>query len=138
MATAKRSKLRQSALKAGFRSGLEQDNAKHLEAHGVTFDYEVLKVKYVSKPHTYTPDFQMSNGIIIEAKGRFAPSDRTKHLAVKAQHPELDIRFVFSNSRQRLSKASKQTYGGWCERNGFLYADGLVPVEWMREVGDAS
>ena len=129
----KRSKLRQSALKAGFRSGLEQDNAKHLETHDTTYEYEKFKVKFTAKPKTYTPDFKLSNGIIVETKGRFISSDRAKHLLVKEQHPELDIRFVFSNSNQRLSKASSTTYGGWCERHGFLYADGLVPIEWMKE-----
>ena len=133
MATAKRSKLRQSALKAGFRSGLEQDNAKLLEGYNVDYEYEKFKIKFTAKPRTYTPDFRLSNGIIVEAKGRFIPSDRTKHLLVKEQHPELDIRFVFSNSNQRLSKTSTQTYGGWCERHGFLYANGLIPVEWMKE-----
>lgn len=133
MATPKRSKLRQSALKAGFRSGLEQDNSKHLEGYKVDYEYEELKIKFVGKPRTYTPDFRLSNGIIVECKGRFIPSDRSKHLLVKEQHPELDIRFVFSNSGQRLSKTSTQTYGGWCERHRFLYADGLIPVEWMKE-----
>ena len=133
MATTKRSKLRQSALKAGFRSGLEQDNAKLLEGYNVDYEYEKFKIKFTAKPRTYTPDFRLSNGIIVETKGRFIPSDRTKHLLVKEQHPELDIRFVFSNSNQRLSKTSTQTYGGWCERHGFLYANGLIPVEWLKE-----
>lgn len=129
---ATRSKLRPSALKAGFRSGLEQDNAKHLEAHNISYQYEKLKVAFVPKPRHYTPDFQMSNGIIVETKGRFLPSDRAKHLLIKQQHPELDIRFVFSHSGQRISKVSSQTYGGWCDQHGFLYADRLIPVEWMR------
>ena len=133
MATPKHSKLRQSALKAGFRSGLEQDNAKHLDKHGVEYEYEKFKIKFTAKPRTYTPDFRLPNGIIVEAKGRFIPSDRSKHLLVKEQHPGLDIRFVFSNSKQRLSKTSTQTYGGWCERHEFLYADGLIPVEWTKE-----
>tara|TARA_R110000765_G_scaffold327444_1_gene418601 strand:- start:235 stop:639 length:405 start_codon:yes stop_codon:yes gene_type:complete len=133
MAAAKRSKLRQSALKAGYRSGLEQDNAKHLEGYNVDYEYEKFKIKFTAKPRTYTPDFRLSNGIIIETKGRFISSDRSKHLLVKAQHPELDIRFVFSNSNTRLSKTSTQTYGGWCERHGFLYTNGLIPVEWMKE-----
>lgn len=133
MATTKRSKLRQSALKAGYRSGLEQDNAKHLEGYNVDYEYEKFKIKFTAKPRTYTPDFRLSNGIIVETKGRFIPSDRTKHLLVKEQHPHLDIRFVFNNSNTRLSKTSTQTYGGWCERHGFLYADWLIPVEWMKE-----
>jgi len=129
----KRRQLRQSALKAGFRSGLEQDNSKHLERHNVDYEYEKHKIKFVSKARTYTPDFRLSNGVIIETKGRFIPSDRTKHLLIKEQHPDLDIRFVFGNSNQRLSKTSSTTYGGWCERHGFLYADGLIPVEWTKE-----
>ena len=129
----KRRQLRQSALKAGFRSGLEQDNSKHLERHNVEYEYEKHKIKFVSKARTYTPDFRLSNGVIIETKGRFIPSDRTKHLLIKEQHPDLDIRFVFGNSNQRLSKTSSTTYGGWCERHGFLYADGLIPVEWTKE-----
>ena len=123
--------LRKSALKAGFRSGLEQDNAKLLKANATEYEYEKLRIKFTPKHRTYTPDFQLSNGIIIETKGRFMPSDRSKHLLIKQQHPELDIRFVFSNSNTRLSKTSKNTYGGWCEQHGFLYADKLIPLNWM-------
>lgn len=132
---APRSKLRKSALKAGFRSGLELDNAKHLDAHNTSYQYEKLKVPFTPKPRTYNPDFQLANGIIIETKGRFIPSDRSKHLLIQQQHPELDIRFVFSWSGTRLSAISKTTYGGWCDKHGFLYADGLIPVAWMREAG---
>ncbi len=132
MATTHRG-LRKSALKAGFRSGLEQDNAKLLDAHGVAYTYEKDKISYIAKPKTYTPDFVLGNGIIIETKGRFMPSDRTKHLLIKDQHPELDIRFVFSNSKTKLSKRSKTTYGDWCERHGFQYTDRLIPLKWTKE-----
>lgn len=133
MVAARRSKLRKSALDAGFRSGLEQDNAAWLKKNNVGFEYEKLKIKWVSAPHTYTPDFVLDNGIIIEAKGRFVGSERAKHLAVKKQHPELDIRFVFSNSGTRLSKGSKTTYGSWCQKHGFQYSDAKIPVSWMKE-----
>lgn len=69
----------------------------------------------------------------METKGRFITEDRKKHLLVKAQHPELDIRFVFSNSRARISKTSATTYGAWCERYGFAYADKKVPEGWLKE-----
>lgn len=125
--------LRKSALKAGFRSGLEQDNAKHLEALKCAFEYEKMRISYVPKPKTYTPDFVLSNGIIIETKGRFLASDRAKHLLIKQQHPNLDIRFVFTNPKQRISKRSKTTYADWCKKHGFKYAEGLVPVAWTKE-----
>ena len=133
MVRPKYTRLRKSALKAGYRSGLEQDNAKHLEQNNTAYEYEKLRVKYIKKASIYTPDFQLANGIIIETKGRFLPSDRSKHLLIQAQHEGLDIRFVFSNSRTRLSKVSSQTYGGWCDRHGFLYADKLIPLDWMKE-----
>ena len=70
---------------------------------------------------------------VIESKGRFLSTDRKKHQLIKEQYPELDLRFVFSNSRSRIRKGSKTTLSDWCEKNGFLFADRLVPLEWMRE-----
>jgi hypothetical protein len=116
-----------------FRSGLEFKIAKQLDDQGYTYEYEKLRFKYQRKPSTYTPDFELHNGIIIEGKGRFVGDDRAKHLLVKAQHPELDIRFVFSNSRSKLYKGSKNTYGDWCTKHGFLYADKVIPDEWLKE-----
>ena len=129
---ATRSTVRKQALKAGFRSGLEQDNAAYLRKNKVPFTYEEDKIKYITKPRTYTPDFVLGNGVIIETKGRFMPSDRAKHLLIKEQHPELDIRFVFSNSKTRLSKRSKTTYGQWCDKYGYQYADRIIPLDWTK------
>lgn len=129
-----RSKLRQRALQAGYRSGLEEDTAKFLKQKGVKFTYEEFKIKWIDpKTKTYTPDFVLANGIIIETKGRFISTDRAKHLAVRDQYPELDIRFVFTNSRTKLYKGSKSTYGMWCDRHGFKYADRFIPDEWLKE-----
>ena len=123
------------ALKHGFRSGLEEETSKFLTDNGAKFTYEEMKIKYL-QPATerqYTPDFVLENGIIIETKGRFLVADRKKHLLVKRQHPHLDIRFVFSNSKQKLNKASRTTYADWCIKNGFQYADKEVPVHWIKE-----
>jgi len=86
---------------------------------------------------TYTPDFVLPNGIIIESKGLFTSEDRRKHLLIKKQHPSLDIRFVFSNSRSKLRKGSKSTYASWCDTKGFLYYDRIVPLPWLKEKGKA-
>jgi hypothetical protein len=126
-------RVRQRAIRAGFRSGLEQDNAKHLKALRCKFEYEKRRIPYTPKVKTYTPDFVLDNGIIVETKGRFLASDRTKHLLIQQQHPELDIRFVFSNAKTKLSKKSKTTYGMWCDKHGFLWAEGLIPVAWTKE-----
>jgi len=119
--------------RSDFRSGLEYRLAKELEDSGFTYEYEKLRIKYQRKPSTYTPDFELHNGIIIEGKGRFISSDRAKHLLIKEQRPELDIRFVFSNSSSKLYKGSNSTYASWCEKHGFLYADKLIPKDWLNE-----
>ena len=131
---AKRKKVNVGA-KLGFRSGLEETIYKQIAKQGITPQYETFKIPYVipASNHTYTPDFQLPNGIIIETKGRFVASDRKKHLLVKKQHPELDIRFVFQNAKGRINKGSKTTYADWCVKNGFIYADKEIPYEWFKE-----
>ena len=122
-------------LKYGFRSGLEKKIQDQLGGQRVDFTYEEVTLNYV-KPeslHKYTPDFVLPNGIIIESKGRFKTADRQKHLLVKKQHPKLDIRFVFSNPKTRISKTSKTTYAMWCEKNNIMYAKLLIPQKWIDE-----
>ena len=126
----------QRAIKNGYRSGLEDRISDQLKGLSVSFKYEEFKIKYeVHEIRTYTPDFELPNGIIVESKGRFVAADRKKHLLVKKQHPELDIRFVFSNSRNKITKGSKTSYADWCNKNGFIYADKLIPEEWVKQRG---
>jgi hypothetical protein len=125
-----------AALKHGYRSGLEIKIKDYLKENNVPFKYEKVKIEWEDLMYrTYTPDFLLENGIIIEVKGRFTSDDRRKHLAVKKQHPNLDIRFVFENSRRKLSKGAKTTYGQWCEKHGFQYYDRIIPQEWIKEKG---
>jgi len=132
--TTKKISKTQHAWALGFRSGLEERIADQLRENHVDFTYEKVKIKF-TKPasnHTYTPDFVLSNGIIIETKGRFLTADRQKHLLIKAQHPTMDLRFVFSNSNAKISKTSKTSYADWCDKHGFIYADKLVPLDWLK------
>lgn len=128
----------QAGVKYGWRSGLEEEIAGQLRTQGVEYLYEEVPIPFVQpvKPRKYTPDFILPNGIILETKGRFVTADRAKHLLVKAQHPHLDIRFIFSYSRTRISKQSITTYGAWCESKGFLYTDKQVPPAWAAEPGN--
>ena len=56
-------------------------------------------------------------------------NDRRKHVEIKKQYPELDLRFVFQNSRAKLYKGAKSSYGDWCKRHGFKYAEKVIPDE---------
>ena len=127
---------RQIAIKNGYRSGLEEKISEQLKKSGVRYGYESMKIEYhVSEDRRYTPDFILYNGIIVETKGRFTVQDRKKHLLIKEQHKDLDIRFVFSNSCAKISKTSKTSYADWCSKYGFIYADKQIPNEWLIERG---
>lgn len=132
--TARKSQ-KQVGIREGFRSGLEEAVAADLKSEGIDAEYEKHKVQFVypARSAKYTPDFVLPNGIIIETKGRFVVADRKKHLLIKDQHPDLDIRFVFSNSRNKISKGSKTTYAAWCVKHGFEYHDGIIPKAWKEE-----
>lgn len=116
-----------------YRSGLEDKVSKDLQSKGIPFEYEKLKIKYVvpATEKAYTPDFRLPSGVIIETKGRFDLEDRKKHMLVKQQHPNLDIRFVFTNSKTKIRKGSPTSYGDWCTKNGFLYSDKFIPESWL-------
>ncbi|UGO47552.1 putative endonuclease I [Morganella phage vB_MmoP_Lilpapawes] len=118
-----------------YRSGLEDKVSKQLESKGIAFDYEIWKIPYTIPEsfHIYTPDFLLPNGIFIETKGLWDSDDRKKHQLIREQYPELDIRLVFSSSRSKLYKGSKTSYAEWCEKRGILFADKLIPVEWLKE-----
>jgi hypothetical protein len=122
-------------VQAAYRSGLEEAVAEQLLQAGVVAAYETYKVPYVTPatPHVYTPDWVLPNGIVLETKGRFESADRKKHELIKAQHPNLEVRFVFSRSKSTISKTSKTTYGMWAEKRGYQYSDKWVPTEWLTE-----
>lgn len=124
--------------KSAYRSGLEETNAAYLKAAGIDPVYECYCIHYTIPPRgtRYTPDFLLPNGIIVETKGRFVPEDRMKHTLIKEQHPELDIRFVFTNSNAKLYKGSPTSYAQWCTKFGFKYADRRIPDDWLKELPD--
>ena len=118
-----------------YHSGLEFNIANQLTGRGVSFEYELTRLFYVqpAKVCFYKPDFILPNGIIIEAKGIFQTDDRQKHKHIKAMHPDLDIRFVFSRSAAPINSGSPTSLAMWCERYGYQFADKLIPAPWLVE-----
>ena len=118
--------------KPKYRSRLEQDIASHLQSVGAVFEYESIRLPY-TRECVYTPDFILPNGIIVEAKGWFQSSDRSKLALVKKRLPTIDLRIVFQRSENRLSKKTKTTYAEWANKNGFPFAVGRIPESWLKE-----
>ena len=119
-----------------FRSGLEVRVAEQLEGLGVDYDYEPYSINFERPAQTsrYTPDFLiLINGLLVETKGRFTSQERKKFKLIREQHPDLDLRFVFSNPNTRIGKKSQTTYGMWCERIGYRYAKETIPTEWLKK-----
>tara|TARA_R100001129_G_scaffold127300_1_gene89370 strand:- start:38 stop:439 length:402 start_codon:yes stop_codon:yes gene_type:complete len=128
------SKARAAAIKHGYRSGFEHKVADQLSENKVKFKYEDTQIDYI-KPethHKYTVDFTLPNGILVETKGRWVLEDRKKHLLIKSQHPDLDIRIVFQNPKGKIRKGSKTTYADWCDKHGIVWADKQIPKEWLK------
>ncbi len=123
-----------SGYRLPYRSKFEIKVAADLGKRKVAFEYEKVSFDYVPKIRNYTPDFYLPESkIYIETKGRLTTNDRVKHLLIKDQWMDLDIRFVFVNAGNKISRTSKTTYADWCDRHKFLWAEGLVPMEWLHE-----
>lgn len=124
-----------AARAVGKRSGLEVRVCKELDTLGVPYTYEESTIRYEqpSEFRKYTPDLQFPNGVVVELKGRWKTADRKKIKLVRQQHPDVDLRFVFDNPNQRISKTSKTTYGAYCKQLGIPFAKKSIPVEWLSE-----
>ena len=119
-----------------YRSNSELNTAFVLTKHNIEFKYEPDKIPYEwREDKNYIPDFLLPNGIILEVKGRFMLEDRKKHLFLRDQHPDVDIRFVFDNPYRKLYKGGKMTYADWCDKYNFQYCKGGegIPLEWFKK-----
>lgn len=92
--------------------------------------------------HTYTPDFVLPNGILVEAKdgegSRLKPSldakARGKMIRIQKQYPDLDIRFIFRTDAMLHSLGKRCSV--WCKEHGFPYHIGTsIPDKWFKEKG---
>lgn len=119
-----------------FRSKYEREIWRNAQSRGLDLQHESKDsaLVYVSNS-VYMPDFRLPNGILIESKGYFKPQDRRKMLEVKESHPDKDIRFLFQNPNNTLTKGkNSKTYAKWAEYHGFKWAGGTkIPCEWWEE-----
>jgi hypothetical protein len=131
---------RAAALKYGYKSGLEHVVAEAIKSTPYDLKYETEIVNYIvpERKAKYTPDFVFTkrNGqfMFVETKGRWTTADRTKMKHVLASNPGIDIRMVFQNPNQRLSKTSKTTYAEYALKLGIKHvAKKDIPSEWLEE-----
>ena len=104
-------------LKTKFKSKLEQ---QFFDRFGLA--YETTKFPYTIT-YNYTPDWEMDKKLFLETKGYFDSDDRRKALAMKEQHPDVEVVFVFENASKKIHAKSATTYGEWCKSHGFKFLD---------------
>lgn len=136
---------RGKARKAGYRSGLELNMKKWMDAHCLEGDFESdrCKFKYVvpATKHNYTCDFaidKLDGGIMyIETKGIWSAEDRQKMYLLKMQHPEVDFRMAFYSdpTKRFIGKKGATSYADVCEGRGknrgiFKWSEFSIPYTW--------
>ena len=121
-----------------FKSPLEHNVYRYMRQKSrnnkFQIGYETEKLDYILT-RNYLPDFILSfpdgRKIYIETKGHLRQEDRAKMLAVKAKHPDKDIRIVFSKDN-RLNKRARSRYSDWAKRHGFPHSVGTLPPDWLQ------
>lgn len=111
--------------KLKLRNKFEDKTYKQLRRAKILFEYEKEKIPYVLARH-YIPDFILTTPtgkVYLECKGYLRPEHKAKMVAVKRQHPNLDIRILFYASNKKNIK--------WAEKNGIRYAIDKVPKDWL-------
>jgi len=111
--------------------------AANMDERELKWMYEPEKLDWIPPKRKYTPDFKVmrrdGSFFFVEYKGYLRPNDKTKMAAIRKQYPDLDIRFVFMKANKPSYKGSKTTYADWAEKNGYLWAEGTIPEEWLAE-----
>lgn len=124
-----------------FRSKGEAVFYSQCKAAGLEPDYEnkndVIEYIIPESKHKYNPDFTLQKiaggKMIIEYKGMWELADRKKHLELKRQFPNLDIRIIFEKPQNKIKKGSSTTYGAWCNAKGIKWAAKKMPAAWINE-----
>lgn len=141
---------RRNTRPSGRRSKFEDNVAEELDEAGIKYTYETWSYEYdeplrknlarcadcgsrlLLRTGWYTPDFFLENGVIIESKGRFTAADRRKMLAIKQDHPKLDIKMLFMRDN-KIHKNSSTYYSDWCMENDYDFAIKEIPKSWLNQ-----
>lgn len=111
-----------------LRNKFERRISDELKSLKLKVSYETEKLPYILR-RNYIPDFivktKAGKKIYIEAKGYLRPEHKSKLVAVKQQHPDIDLRIVFYSMSKKNSN--------WAIKHKIPYAIGTVPKDWFDE-----
>lgn len=146
---------KKKATESKFRSKYEAKVAANLVTQDFKYEYETSTFDYhdpitkglcpccgnkrVVQVRQYTPDFVLKDehGAVVfylETKGLFTSENRTTLLAMKKDHPSVDVRLLFMRDN-KLHRSSPTRYSDWCNKHGFKWAVGEdLPDNWKEEL----
>ncbi len=114
-----------------LRNKFEKQVSKQLKRLKVSFGYETERLNYTLSG-SYLPDFVIvmsdSRKVYVETKGYLRSEDKRKLVAVKKQHPLIDLRILFYPFK---SQKREIQYTRWAIKNKVPYAIGKIPKEWF-------
>jgi hypothetical protein len=134
-----------------YKSMYEYKISLYLDSIGVEYEYEKTKFEYyistrkgvcrdcgsnkIEESHIYTPDwFIPSSGVYIESKGIWDGKGRKIQLAMKRDHPDIEIKMLFLADKWLAQKTKKKKYSEYCKLNNIDCAvsiKGIVPDSWL-------
>lgn len=98
-------------------------------------DYETEELSYFI-PKKYVPDFIITfkdgRKMYIEMKGYLREEDKVKLVAVKRDHPDIDLRIVFQKDN-KVYRNPNFKYTDWAKKYGIPSAIGTPPSDWFRQ-----
>lgn len=114
----------------------KQASKKDFEWH---YESEIIEYTVPPVPERiarYTPDFPIVNASgkvwYLETKGLWTVADRKKHLLIKKEHPDVDIRLMFQRDNY-IRKGSKTKYSDFCRKNNIKWCVGELDWDWFDE-----
>lgn len=136
-----------------YRTEFEAITAEQLLSRNVSFDYEPARLRYQDKDgrkRIVMLDFHLKpqsndphGGMFVEAKSLLKHEHLARYEKLKAQRPDLDIRFVFEEPDKIITHyrvddgeggSMSVSYSEWCDMNGFKWNGDTIPTAWLKEL----
>lgn len=80
---------------------------------------------------SYTPDFVLEDGRVLEIKGRLTAADRKKLVAVREANSDVEIYIGFQRPNNPIYKGSNTSCADWAAEHSFKWFDVKELEQWL-------
>jgi hypothetical protein len=131
-----------------FASGYEFRVWTDIKKRGVRVEYEPLTFEYerrasggrckdcgsrnIIKVARYTPDFRLNGYFLVETKGKYDASARSRMDDFVRSRPDIPVAMLFGADNW-TTRTKTERYSGWCTKRGITFAVGdRIPESWIK------